>query len=99
MSKQLDLTYPDSPGYKEGGTSKDAASDVAGRAKYLQSRCLRALRGGNFTADELAAIIGEHVLSVRPRISELYKKGLVCKSGEKRPNQSGKKAIVWRLAR
>ena len=46
-------------------------------------------------ADEAAAVTGESVLSIRPRVTELVKKDLVFDSGQRRPNVSGRKAIVW----
>jgi predicted transcriptional regulator len=49
------------------------------------------------TADEVADVLGRSVLYVRPTFSELVSAGLIIKSGERRPNISGKLAAVWRL--
>jgi hypothetical protein len=36
--------------------------------------------------------------SIQPRTSELKRKGLIRDSGQRRPNCTGKKAIVWTAA-
>jgi len=50
---------------------------------------------GDFTADEIAIKLGKSVLSIRPRVSELARDGLIRKTGERRANASGIRAIVW----
>ena len=52
-----------------------------------------------YTADQIAHKIDEHILSIRPRVSELYTKELVFDTGERGINSSGKKAIVWKSIR
>ncbi|MEQ8707951.1 MAG: hypothetical protein RIC36_03110 [Rhodospirillales bacterium] len=47
------------------------------------------------TADELAARLGMDRWSIQPRTSELRCKGLIRDSGQRRPNATGKLAIVW----
>lgn len=49
------------------------------------------------TADELAAEMGESVFSVRPRVAELHKQGLIERTGERRPSSNGRASAVWRL--
>ena len=46
------------------------------------------------TADEVARALGETVLAIRPRITELKKAGAFVCSGGKRPNISGVSADV-----
>lgn len=88
--------YPNSPGFKARETSAAAADEVAERAPILRARCLATLeRSQGLTADEVAGRLGQSILSVRPRITELTRKGLVRDSGERRFNTSGKRAIVW----
>ena len=48
------------------------------------------------TADEVAELLGESVLSVRPRVSELKAQGRVEATTKRRCNVSGKTAVVWR---
>jgi predicted ArsR family transcriptional regulator len=83
--------------YKEDGTSKDAAEAMATRAPVLHDKVLAALRLAPKTADEIALFIGESVLAVRPRVSELNRSKVIEKNGERRPNASGRSAYVWRM--
>ena len=95
---QLDIftRYPSNPGFKKHGTSQEAAEAVAPRARLLRDKVLSALKRTAMTADEVATYLDESVLSVRPRLSELSKKGLIIETGERRKNESGKAAAVWR---
>ena len=49
------------------------------RAKVLRKTVqnLLDIEDIGYTADQIAAKVGEHILSIRPRVSELYKKELV----------------------
>lgn len=87
--------YPDRPGYKRSGTSQQAAQDIAPRAMTLRDRVYQILKHQDCTADECAAILGEDKGNIRPRCSELAKKGLIWDSGETRPTFCGKPSIVW----
>jgi predicted ArsR family transcriptional regulator len=53
------------------------------------------LQQGDYTADEIAAMVRKSILSVRPRISELNTAGMIWDSGERRKNASGNPMIVW----
>lgn len=92
--------YPYAPGFKEqGGTSEAAAAKVAGRTSTLRESVLAVLRAwGDMTADETAAFLGESVLSIRPRFTELAARGSIVKTDARRPNFSGHNAAVWTLA-
>lgn len=90
-------TYPEKPGFKEGTTSKVAAEKIAPRAPTLRDRvlvCLNDVWPAGMTADEVADVLGETVLAVRPRFSELKKMGLIEMTALKRPNASGVEARV-----
>jgi hypothetical protein len=91
-------SYPNAPGYKTGGTSRDAAKAVSSRAETLREKVLQALQTRSMTADEVAAFIGETVLATRPRLTELSKLGLIVPTGARRRNESGLKAREWRAA-
>lgn len=93
-------SYPGRPGFKEADTSHKAAVSMKDAAPLLQRRCLEALRGAadGLTADQIAAAIGETILSVRPRVTELLRDGRVRDSGQRRKNDSGRSAKVWVLA-
>jgi len=67
------------------------------RLRALALQMLAATPAG-LTADEIAARLGESVLAVRPRISELFHAGVIEKTGDRRPNASGLSAHVWKKA-
>lgn len=98
---QLNLFgYPRSPGFKEVGTSRDAARAVEPDAAVLREKAYSALaRAGErgWTADEVAALLHRNILSVRPRISELAKANRIVRTGERRKNESGLRAAVWKV--
>jgi hypothetical protein len=58
---------------------------------------LRAHREGA-TADEIAKVLEHSILTVRPRVSELHRMGLITDSGRRAENASGHRAIVWIVA-
>jgi len=91
--------YPEHPGSKRDGTSREAGDAIAADAKILRSLVLAALAAlGPMTADEIAAAIGRSILSVRPRCTELRKMGRVVGTRERRKNASGHSAEVLALA-
>lgn len=51
------------------------------------------------TADEIAAELGESPFSIRPRVTELSKQGLITRTGERRKSCNGRMSAVWRLVR
>lgn len=89
--------YPDAPGFKEHGTSAEAARRMEPRANSLQEQAYATLRehSAGLTADEVAAIMGETVLAIRPRLSELKLAGRIERTGQRRKNVSGMFAAVW----
>lgn len=95
------LTYPMVAGAKANGTSRDAAQGIEGSGKAARLRDLVAawFRAGNTgTADECAHALREDVLSVRPRVAELHKRGIIVPTGERRRADGGRSANVWRAA-
>lgn len=92
------FSYPASPGFKRDGTSREAAISAKPRAPLLRDRVLDALTlCGPMTPDECAAFLGLHLLSVRPRFTELKVMGKIEETGQRRANASGMKANVWRV--
>ena len=65
------------------------------RLRTLALQMLAATPAG-LTADEIAVRLGESVLAVRPRVSELFHAGLIEKTGARRFNASGLRAHVWK---
>ena len=102
MNDQLGLfeTYPNVPGWKGQETSHAAAVAVESKASTLRGRIMAILELNRkaYTADEVAEFLGETVLAVRPRFSELYAQGKIFDTGERRKNISGHAAIVWGAA-
>lgn len=96
MSRVFEALYPQRPGYKEETTSKEAADFMAPAALPLRERCLNAIAQRPSTPDEIASTLGETVLAIRPRITELSKMGMIEDTGERRKNASGRRAKVWR---
>jgi DNA-directed RNA polymerase specialized sigma24 family protein len=99
-----DSPYAGEPGWKEPTTSKDAARAVDSRATILRHQVYTAILAAGergLTADEVAAKLGISVLSARPRVSELAKAAQpwIVPTGERRKNESGLFAKVWKAAR
>ena len=75
-------------GFKgEDATGREAAEAQQSKAHRRQT-VLDALRrfSDGATADEVAKSLGWHVLSVRPRMSELRKAGKIGPTGARRPH-------------
>jgi len=92
-------TYPTTPGFKTSGPSSDAAQAIAPVVPRLRDRVLSAITAAGaagLSADEAAAAIGASVLSVRPRVAELHRTGLIRATGARRRNASGLTATAWR---
>jgi len=94
--------YAGGAGYTEPTTSRAAARAVDDTLSERQREVLDALRAAGrrgLTADEAAGAVGRTVLAVRPRFTELGPKhlGLIEKTGERRANESGLEASVWRI--
>ena len=91
-------TYPNAPGHRHVDTSVAAAVALAPKLGRLQRMAESAIRDAGWpglTADELAERLGMDRWSIQPRTSELRPKGLIRDSGLRRPNATGKMAIVW----
>jgi len=89
--------YPMRPGYKRRATSREAAEAMADKAPSLRDQCFSALCEQPMTADEVAAVLGKSILSIRPRLSELVRLGCIRDTGRTAPNASGKNAVIWEI--
>lgn len=87
--------FPNAPGFKRRETSRQAADDMKPKARTLRDRCFSELALGPKTADQVAEILRRSVLTIRPRISELVKLGLIYDTGRTAENASGKQAVIW----
>ena len=96
------LQYPDRVGYKKTRTSKQASLDMQEKAPTIRQRCLSIIKNKQkygATPDEVAQLLSLEITTVRPRFSELVKKGCIRDSRLTRKNRSGKQAIVWEFFR
>lgn len=92
------MGYPDAPGHRNVDTSIAAAVALTPKLGRLQRTAQDTIRDAGtdgLTADELAARLDMDRWSIQPRTSELKRKGLIRDSGQRRPNATGKLAIVW----
>ena len=82
--------YPDRAGHQGGDTDKKAADEIeeSGRAEILRRKVRNFFEGlpTGATADEAADLLGEDLLSIRPRVTELYKQGDLVYEGARRKN-------------
>ena len=93
-----DLYHDGLPGWKEPTTSRDAAHAMRGRSATLRDKILELLKHhAGLTPDEASELLGETVLAIRPRFTELSKMDLIETTGEKRANVSGMKAKIYRV--
>jgi hypothetical protein len=90
------MSYPRSPGWTEETTSREAAEAIETRADTVRGFVLAALKTQPMTADEVAQLLHESVLTVRPRVTELFQEGRIGRTGERRKNRSGRDAHVFR---
>ena len=90
--------YPNAPGHRRVDTSIAAANALApklGRLQEMAEGAIRDAGGHGLTSDELAARLHMNRCSIQPRTSKLKGKRLIRDSGQRRPNNTGKLAIVW----
>lgn len=74
-------------------TRREAAASIP--AETLRAHCLAILRSyGPLTPDEIAMKMHQSILAVRPRITELKALDLIEDTGRRRPNASGRRAMV-----
>ena len=93
-------SYPNRAGAKERTTSLEAAHriEAKGRARTLRKMVLEWFSYDHeSTADEVAEQLGEDILAIRPRVTELHKQGWLEHTGQRRKNASGASAHVWRI--
>ncbi|WP_316201658.1 MULTISPECIES: hypothetical protein [unclassified Bradyrhizobium] len=91
------MAYPNEPGSKTGGASAEAAKQVTGRARMLRSTIENLmLKGYRLTSDEIATQMRESPFAIRPRCTELVKRGVLIKTQDRRKNVSGATAHILR---
>lgn len=90
--------YPDAPGYSNPTTSKAAAESMEPHVTRLAAMVLERLRKcGPQTCEQVEIGLSLRRSTASARITELRLKGKIEDTGERRPTESGRKAIVWRV--
>lgn len=87
--------YPDVPGSRSAPASREAARAMTTRAGTLRRAVLDRYRGvypSGLAADEVAKTLNESILSIRPRVTELLRGGLLERTTERHCNASGIRA-------
>lgn len=86
----------------QGGTAEGGAAYMRPKQQPLLHKTLKMIRERPATPEDLqrrlkAAGVFHVITSIRPRMTELHRAGLICDSGERGLGESGKcTAIVWR---
>lgn len=93
----MGAVYPHKPGAKARDTSFSAAASMGLKVGTIRARVYDAIAEKSRTPEEIAVRIGEPVMNVRPRASELAAMGLIKDSGLRREAMGGKLAIVWAI--
>lgn len=97
QTKQADLlSRPASPGKTD--TSQEAAEAITNlRGKRLEVYdCIVESRDGIIPSD-VSFITGMSILTVRPRVTELHKLGLIVDTGRRGKNENDRNEIVWKV--
>lgn len=91
----------DGPGlYRKNATGETSREAAKGSKKTLRQRVLERIERGPASAEmifaELRAEGVQTVLtSIRPRCTDLLKRGLVRDSGQRGKSEGGKRSIIW----
>jgi predicted ArsR family transcriptional regulator len=88
--------YPNTPSPGRTDTSAEAATHIAPRVQTLRDRALAVLQEKEGSADSVAEALGEESYNIRPRVTELFKLGLVEDSGKRQKNRHNRNCIVYR---
>ena len=92
------MPYHETIGYQRTETSFNAAVRASVNARNVRDKVAAVLaERGPMTADEIAAVLGLSILTVRPRVTDLNKAGRIEDTGARRQTGSGNAAIVWRI--
>ncbi len=81
-------------------TEREAAEKIAPRVTGLRLKVLSALADKGeigATGEVITNILGEWIYSVKPRITELARYGLVEDSGKRVKNSRKRNEIVWQI--
>ncbi len=100
---QKDITWPGDPGptaHKHGPDTEQLALEfVAPKLSGLRLKALQSLASAHpgLTGSQVAEKMDAWLYSVKPRLTELERMGLVRDSGERAKNDRGRQEIVWQI--
>lgn len=84
---------------KPHDTRRAARESITQDLPRLRRKVLAEIQRAPGTSDEIANRLGLKWYQVRPRCTELLQSGKIIDAGERRKNESGRWARVWRFAR
>jgi predicted ArsR family transcriptional regulator len=85
--------------YTDPTSSHQAAFQFDAAAESIEQRIVQKLRSGGMTTHALAATLSLELVTVSQRMKPLVEKGLVRDSGRRAESPSGRKRIIWEIAR
>jgi len=100
---QKEITWPGDPGptaHKHGPDTEQLALEfVAPKLSGLRLKALQSLASAHpgLTGSQVAQKMDAWLYSVKPRLTELERMGLVRDSGERAKNDRGRQEIVWQI--
>ena len=100
---QKEITWPGDPGptaHRHGPDTEQLALEfVAPKLSGLRLKALQSLASAHpgLTGSQVAKKIDAWIYSVKPRLTELERMGLVRDSGERAKNDRGRQEIVWQI--
>ena len=100
---QKEITWPGDPGptaHKHGPDTEQLALEfVAPKLSGLRLKALQSLASVHpgLTGSQGAEKMDAWLYSVKPRLTELERMGLVRDSGERAKNDRGRQEIVWQI--
>lgn len=100
---QKEITWPGDPGptaHKHGPDTEQLALEfVAPKLSGLRLKALQSLASVHpgLTGSQVAEKMDAWLYSVKPRLTELERMGLVRDSGERAKNDRGRQEIVWQI--
>tara|TARA_R100000654_G_scaffold32557_2_gene57560 strand:- start:392 stop:736 length:345 start_codon:yes stop_codon:yes gene_type:complete len=100
---QKEVTWPGDPGptaHRHGPDTEQLALEfVAPKLSGLRLKALQSLASAHpgLTGSQVAEKMDAWIYSVKPRLTELERMGLVRDSGERAKNDRGRQEIVWQI--
>ncbi len=95
------MTYPETPGYQNRETSKDAAKSMISAAGAMKEQIMQIMKqqpDQGLDTYQIAGLLGLDFHQVQPRVSDLLAEGLLVGSGKTNINPLTRRKIeIWRV--